>query len=165
MLSNVKFVQEKRLIGRFFDEISQDTGKFVFSVKDTLACLEMGAVETLIVWEALDCDRYDLLNTGSGKTEVKHLTSEQAKDSSHFKDKETGAELEVQEKLALLEWLANNYKKFGCQLEFVTNKSQEGSQFCRGFGGVGGILRYQVNMAEFEEPESGSGELWSEEEW
>jgi peptide chain release factor subunit 1 len=57
MLSNVKFVQEKRLISKFFDEISQDTGKFVFSVKDTLACLEMGAVETLIVWEALDCDR------------------------------------------------------------------------------------------------------------
>lgn len=23
-------------------------------------------------------------------------------------------------------------------------RSQEGSQFCRGFGGVGGILRYQV---------------------
>lgn len=57
MLSNVKFVQEKRLISRFFDEISQDTGKFVFSVKDTLACLEMGAVEVLIVWENLDCDR------------------------------------------------------------------------------------------------------------
>ncbi len=26
----------------------------------------------------------------------------------------------------------------------MTNKSQEGSQFCRGFGGIGGILRYQV---------------------
>jgi peptide chain release factor subunit 1 len=47
-------------------------------------------VEVLIVWEALDCDRYELLNTGNGKTEVKHLTSEQAKNSDHFKDKETG---------------------------------------------------------------------------
>jgi peptide chain release factor subunit 1 len=61
-------------------------------------------------------------------------------------DKETGGELEVQEKQPLLEWLANNYKKFGCALEFVTNKSQEGSQFCRGFGGIGGILRYQVRL-------------------
>ena len=52
----------------------------------------------------------------------------------------------MQEKLALLEWLAANYKKFGCVLEFVTNKSQEGSQFCRGFGGIGGILRYQVGL-------------------
>eukprot|EP00775_Hariotina_reticulata_P005142 gene5142-5382_t len=164
MLSNVKFVQEKRLISKFFDEISQDTGKFVFSVKDTLACLEMGAVETLIVWENLDCDRYELLNTATGKTEVKHLSSEEAKNSSHFKDKETGGELEVQDKQPLLEWLANNYKKFGCALEFVTNKSQEGSQFCRGFGGVGGILRYQVNLAEMEEPsDDGSDALWSDE--
>lgn len=35
-LSNVKFVQEKRLISQFFDEISQDTGKYCFGVKDTL---------------------------------------------------------------------------------------------------------------------------------
>lgn len=28
----------------------------------------------------------------------------------------------------------------------MTNKSQEGSQFCRGFGGIGGILRYQVRF-------------------
>lgn len=52
-LANVKFVQEKRLISKFFDEISQDTGKYVSGVADTLACLEMGAVETLIVWEEL----------------------------------------------------------------------------------------------------------------
>ena len=39
-----------------------------------------------------------------------------------------------------------------CNLEFITNKSQEGSQFCRGFGGIGGILRYSVEMADFEEP-------------
>jgi peptide chain release factor subunit 1 len=166
MLSNVKFVQEKRLIGRFFDEISQDTGKFVFSVHDTLACLEMGAVETLLVWEALDCDRYDIMNTATGKADVKHLTSEQAKDSAHFKDKETGAELEVTEKQPLLEWLANNYKKFGCALEFVTNKSQEGSQFCRGFGGIGGILRYQVDLGGLEEPESGgNSDLWSDDDF
>lgn len=166
LLANVKFVQEKRLISKFFDEISQDTGKFVFSIKDTLACLEMGAVETLIVWENLDCDRYDLMNTATGKLEVKHLTSEQAKDSSHFKDKETGAELEVQEKLALLEWLASNYKKFGCALEFITNKSQEGSQFCRGFGGIGGILRYQVNLTELDEPDSDVGsDIWSDDDF
>ena len=38
------------------------------------------------------------------------------------------------------DWLAVSYKKFGCALEFVTNLSQEGSQFCRGFGGIGGVM-------------------------
>lgn len=37
-----------------------------------------------------------------------------------------------------LEWLANNYKTFGATLEIITDKSQEGSQFVRGFGGIGG---------------------------
>ena len=65
-LANVKFVQEKRLISKFFDEISQDTSKFVFGVADTLQCLEMGAVETLVVWEDLQVYRYTLMNSTSG---------------------------------------------------------------------------------------------------
>lgn len=136
---------------RYFDEISQDTGKYCFGVDDTLTCLDMGAVETLIVWENLEVNRHVLINHATNETFVKHLTPEQEKDTSHFVDKETGVELESQEKLSLLEWFANEYKRFGCQLEFVTNKSQEGSQFCRGFGGIGGILRYQVDLTEFAE--------------
>jgi len=42
--------------------------------------------------------------------------------------------------MPLLEWLAQNYKKKGAILEFVTDRSQEGSQFCKGFGGIGGVL-------------------------
>lgn len=50
----------------------------------------------------------------------------------------------------LLEWLAENFQTFGCRMQFVTNKSQEGSQFVRGFGGIGGILRYQVDFLSME---------------
>lgn len=46
--------------GRYFDEISQDTGKYCFGVDDTLKALEMGAVEILIVYENLDTMRYVL---------------------------------------------------------------------------------------------------------
>ncbi|KOB58188.1 Eukaryotic peptide chain release factor subunit, partial [Operophtera brumata] len=38
---------------------------------------------------------------------------------------------------SLQNWLANNYKSFGATLEIITDKSQEGSQFVRGFGGIG----------------------------
>jgi len=76
-------------------------------------------------------------------------------DQNNFRDKESHAELEVQDKASLLEWFANEYKNFGCTLEFVTNKSQEGSQFCRGFGGIGGLLRYQLDMRTFDELSDG----------
>ncbi|CAL5084924.1 unnamed protein product [Urochloa decumbens] len=151
ILANVKFIQEKKLIGKYFEEISQDTGKYVFGVDDTLKALEMGAVETLIVWENLDINRYVLKNTATGEVVIKHMNKEQEADQSNFRDASTNAELEVQEKMSLLEWFANEYKKFGCSLEFVTNKSQEGSQFCRGFGGIGGMLRYQLDIRSFDE--------------
>ena len=210
------------MLSSFFDQISQDTGKFVFGVKDTLACLEMGAVETLILWENLEYMRYvlktpaggwaassgrcwaaavwsvglemgrgaargwvgaeacglrgvagrrvNLLAAGRaefsglnspappllhppppGVEDVKYLSKEQETQAQHFKDKESGADLDVVDKQPMLEWIANSYKKFGCTLEFVTDRSQEGSQFCRGFGGIGGILRYSVDLTEFEE--------------
>lgn len=46
--------------------------------------------------------------------------------------------MELVESIQLLEWLANNYKDFGAALEIVTDRSQEGAQFVRGFGGIGG---------------------------
>ncbi len=145
-------MQEKRLLSSFFDQISQDTGKFCFGVRDTLSCLEMGAVETLIVYENLEITRL-VYKTPEGSTDVKYLTKEQEGDGEHYQDPKTGQSLDIVEKAPMLEWLAENYKQFGCALEFVTNKSQEGSQFCRGFGGMGGVLRYAVDMADFEEEE------------
>jgi peptide chain release factor subunit 1 len=145
-LANVKFIQEKKLINRYFDQISQDTGKFCFGVEDTLRALEMGAVETLICWENLDIQRFVLKNHTTGEEKILHLTSEQEKDMTHFTDKETGVELELEENMPFLEWLANNYKNFGATLEIITDRSQEGSQFVRGFGGIGGMLRYKVDF-------------------
>ena len=78
----------------------------------------------------------------------RYLSPEQAKEDKHFKllDKETGIEskLEVECKESFVEWLAENYKQYGCSLDFITDNSQEGSQFVRGFGGIGGIIRWQV---------------------
>lgn len=125
----------------------------------------MGAVETLIVWESLDVNRYTLMNTVTGETETKVMTREQEQAPGAFKDEASGAELEVQAKAPLLEWLADSYKKFGCQLEFVTNKSQEGSQFCRGFGGIGGLLRYAVDLTQFEGGlDDDDGPVWDSDE-
>eukprot|EP00889_Picochlorum_renovo_P008823 jgi/Picre1/35853/NNA_003313.t1 len=109
----------------------------------------MGAVETLIVWENLEITRL-VYKTPDGAQDVKYLSKEQEGDGEHYQDSD-GSTLEVVDKMPLLEWLAENYKQFGCKLEFVTNKSQEGSQFCRGFGGIGGILRYSVDTADFDD--------------
>lgn len=146
-LSNVKFVQEKKLIGKYFEEISQDTGKVCYGIDDTLKALELGAAETLIVYENLDVTRH-VLKSSSGSDVVIHTTKSQEENRELFMDKETGAEMEVSEQQSFLEWLAESYKDFGATLEFVSDKSSEGNQFVKGFGGIGAILRYKVNFEQ-----------------
>lgn len=151
-LANVKLVQEKKLLQRYFDEISQDTGKYCFMVGDTLQALELSSVETLIVWENLSVNRITVRNTGTNEEKVLYLTPEQESNASHFHDTSSGVsvELEIIDRIPLVEWLANEYKKFGANIEFVTDRSQEGSQFCKGFGGIGGLLRWRVDFSDID---------------
>ncbi|KAI0648350.1 peptide chain release factor eRF/aRF subunit 1 [Trametes meyenii] len=163
-LSNVKFVQEKRLIQKYFDEISQDTGKYCFGIDDTLKALELGAVETLIVWENLDITRYVLRNA-AGEEIIVHANKDQEKDREKFIDKSTGLEMEKAiEPQPLLEWFAEKYKEFGANLEFVTNRSQEGAQFVKGFGGIGGLLRYKVDFTNLQSVDDDEDEFMSDDE-
>jgi peptide chain release factor subunit 1 len=149
-LGAVKLMKEKKLLQKYMEEISQDTGKYCFMVDDTLSALELGAVEDLIIYENLDINRFELRNQSTSETTVVHLNPEQEANDSFFHDAETGAELETIEKEPLVEWFANNYKQFGCNLEFVTDKSGEGTQFVKGFGGIGGILRWKVDFTELQ---------------
>ncbi len=52
-----------------------------------------------------------------------------------------------------VDWIACNYKNYGCNLIFVSNSTSEGTQFVDGFGGIGGILRYELNLEYFDEEE------------
>nr|QUV72240.1 eukaryotic peptide chain release factor subunit 1 [Pythium aphanidermatum] len=149
-LANVKFVQEKRLICKYMEEIAQDSGKYCFGIGDTMKALDMGAVETLIVWEDLPHHRLTLRNETTSTESFKILSPAEETIQSNFIDSETGSKLEIVDRVPLVEWFANNYKDFGTTLEFVTAKSQEGSQFCKGFGGIGGILRWKVDFMELD---------------
>lgn len=163
-LANVKFVQEKKLIQKYFDDISQDTGRYCFGIEDTLKALELGAVETLIVWENLDITRYVLRNA-AGEEIIIHANKDQEKDREKFLDKSTGLEMEqATEPASLLEWFAEKYKDFGANLEFVTNRSQEGAQFVKGFGGIGGLLRYKVDFQTLGNAEDDEDEFYDSDE-
>ncbi|VUG18194.1 SUP45 [Brettanomyces bruxellensis] len=144
-LSNVKFIQEKKLINSFFDEISQDTGKFCYGIDDTLKALELGACDVIIVWEGLTTVRYTLKNA-DGEEVIKNINPDTPKDE-FLKDSD-GSEMEIVSEKPFLEWLAESYKDYGTTLEFVTDRSSEGAQFVKGFGGIGAMLRYKVNFEQ-----------------
>lgn len=147
-LAGVKLVQEKKLLQSFFDQIAMDTQQYCFGVVDTIRCLEAGAVETLICFEDLAMKRYVITKnkgTEEEQVEVHNMTVEQAlKQNIHAQEAgKTQNEIEEED---FVDWLAQNYQKFGCTLELITDRSQEGTQFVRGFGGIGGILRYKMDV-------------------
>lgn len=154
-LEGVKFISEKKLITRFFDEIATDSNKLSIGLDDTLKALELGAVETLILFEGLDYTRYVLTHPITRNVKVIHLRKDDEKRSDFITTEgtENGTEIEYEktEAMPLLEWFANNYTNFGATLEFVSDRSQEGSQFVKGFGGIGAFLRYPIDLQEYEE--------------
>ena len=94
-----------------------------------------------------------------------HTNKEQEKDRERFIDKSTGIEMEQSaEPQSLLEWFAEKYKGFGANLEFVTNRSQEGAQFVKGFGGIGGLLRYKLDLANLASVDDEEDEFYDTDE-
>ena len=136
-------------------------GQVCYGVEQTLKALEAGAVETLIVFENLEDTRW-VLKTSDGAEIVLITNKLQEQNREQFMDKETGQEMDVVDQAPFLEWLAEKYKDFGATLEFVSDRSSEGNQFVKGFGGVGAMLRYVLNfeqMADDDEDEFYDGEL------
>ena len=146
-LSNVKLVQEKNILKKYFDEIARDTGKYCFGVKETIHSLESGCCDLIICWEELDINRYILKDPISQVEQILFLTKNDEDNKNHFIN--NNSEMEVIEKISLLEWLIEHHENFGAKIELISNRSSEGSQFTKGFGGIGGILRYQIEQELF----------------
>ena len=147
-LGNVKYIQEKKLIAKFFEEINVDSPKVVFGVEDTMKMLEMSAVDLLVIWENLEYIRITLKDpTTEGSPTILYMKKEAlAQDAKTYKEPKSGIDYQVIEVATLNEWLIENYKKFGSRLQFISDRSQEGFQFVKGFGGCGGFMRYSTNM-------------------
>ncbi len=91
------------------------------------------------------------LKSSSGVEVTLHTNKLQEQNREQFMDKESGQEMEVVNQMPFLEWLAEHYKDFGATLEFVSDRSSEGNQFVKGFGGIGAILRYKVNFEQLQD--------------
>jgi peptide chain release factor subunit 1 len=156
-LANVKFIEEKKLISKYFEEIALDTGMIVFGVDDTLHSLEIGALDMLMCYENLEINRYEIRNPQTDEIVIHNLNKDQEKDPKYFKDAKSGIDLDVVSCVPLSEWLCEHYTDYGAKLEFITDKSQEGYQFVNGFGGIGGFLRFKIEMAEVDYDKDDNG--------
>ena len=65
------------MIGKFFENISLDTGLIVFGVDDTMKALDLGALETMMLFENIEVMRYEIKNPVKNETKVYLLNATQ----------------------------------------------------------------------------------------
>jgi peptide chain release factor subunit 1 len=126
----------------------------VFGVADTMNAIQMSAVEKVLLYEDIEITRFEIRNPATDETRTYYLNKNQEKDPKYFKDPKTGADLEIVTQESLADWLTVNYQHFGAKIELITDKTQEGTQFVQGFGGIGGFLRYKIDVDELPDMEN-----------
>jgi len=72
-LANVRFVEEKKMISTFFEQISLDTGMVVFGVNDVMQALLMSAIDKVILYEEIEITRFEVKNPVKGDTKIYYL--------------------------------------------------------------------------------------------
>jgi len=127
-------VQEQEVLGRFFDEIARE-GTYCFGVEETMYAVTSGLVETLVLWKNLPHVLCEMVLGEEKKTIYYHPDA--APD---------GGDWTVVLSVPLLDWILEHYKEFGVTLQLVSDQSSIGSQFVKGFGGIGGFLRFEMDL-------------------
>lgn len=142
-LKSLRIVSEKRLVTRFLTMLARDSENCCIGVDDTIRALELGAVETILVWDGLKVWR---LCTQSPHTGEERITYGRAEDTrtGELVCHQSGAKVDIVDTISLVDWLIEQHRGFGAKLEFLTDGSREVHQFCRAFSGLGGLLRYKV---------------------
>nr|UXY88327.1 eukaryotic release factor 1 [Cryptomonas curvata] len=145
VLANSKFIKEKKIVTSFFEEIAKNSGKYVFGFDDTLKNLEAGIIDKLLCWENLKKVRVVFYNTKTKIKNTEFLDEKELSSITNGKNFKIKNELEIIEKELFLDWVVNNRKSFGLNVCLISDCTPEGDQFIKGFGGIGGILRYEIN--------------------
>jgi len=137
-LGNLKFTHEHKVISRLFEEINLD-GHYALGVDDTMYALTSGLLDTLLIWNDLRYMRWELVKSGGSATKVLYLQEDK-------EPLEDISDWTVKSKMAVLDWVLEYYSDFGAQIELVSDQTDVGAQFVKGFGGLAGLLRYQTEL-------------------
>lgn len=144
-LTNIKFVREDKLLTDFFHRIGNDQDRVCYGKNDTLYALEAGAIDKLLLWTESPIRRILAYNNNTGKDEILYLNKNEQLDVNY----------EIKYDIEFIEWILDidenkipNYKQYGIVIELISNKTQLGSQFIHGFGGIGGLLRFNLEYPQ-----------------
>ncbi|MFQ5907510.1 MAG: peptide chain release factor aRF-1 [Thermoplasmata archaeon] len=140
-LADIDLMREKRLVQSFLDQVRRpDGGLAVYGEEEVRKALGLGAVDVFMISEGLRQVRLEVRCPNCG-----HRGHETTKSGEPGPCPECGSEVDVEDRADVVEELTALAQSVGTRVEFISVESEEGALFGRTFGGLGGLLRFQVS--------------------
>jgi peptide chain release factor subunit 1 len=149
LLSEVRYVEEKKLFQDFLYEIGHDTGLATYGEEEVRKNLDRGAVKLLLLSEDLNKTRinFECTNCGNIMTQTldsaKIVTAEETIVARALVcAKCSNSTLTITEKKDLIDNLTQIAEKTNTDVELISTRTEEGIQLKESFGGIAAILHY-----------------------
>ncbi|MHA1522115.1 MAG: peptide chain release factor aRF-1 [Promethearchaeota archaeon] len=149
-LENLRYVKERKIFNRFMAEIAKDTDMAVYGEIPVRKGLKMGAVDTLILSEAVEKSRVTV-TCGQCKYEEQHTIH--PKEIRNFTEKYrikhcpecNSTSFQVSREMDIIEDLGKLAEDQGTKVEIFSTETEEGNMLISTFGGIAGILRFKMS--------------------
>ena len=162
ILADNMILTEKVILSKLFNNISMNK-MYSIGPDQIMIALEAGAIEDLIIWDKMTIRRIEYErsdnnnnnnNNNNNKDKVKFLPVYRyysAEKKINGYEVIGGIEYKLKSNISLAEWLMELGNISGTRIHIVSNSSSEGAQFVSGFGGIGGILRWEMDFSLIED--------------
>ncbi|MCF2139055.1 MAG: peptide chain release factor aRF-1 [Candidatus Lokiarchaeota archaeon] len=150
-LQNLRYVQERKIFGKFMEEISRDTDMAIYGEKEVRKALEAGAVDVLILSEGLNKSRVTITCEQCGYNE--HHTID-PRDILNFTEKYrithcpkcNSTSFQVSDEIDIIEDLGKIAEVQGTHVKIFSTETEEGTMLISTFGGIAALLRYKLSF-------------------
>jgi peptide chain release factor subunit 1 len=147
-LRQIRYVEEKKIMQKFLQEIGQDTGLVTYGEDEVRKYLKGGIVDTLILSEDLNslrvtvkCSNCDYVKKETVKS---HVVPEEHNINGSACPKCSVPTLSVTDVTDLIDDLAEMAEETGADVEVLSGETEEGQMLKKSFGGIAAILRYKA---------------------
>jgi peptide chain release factor subunit 1 len=139
-LENLGIMKEKKIMARFMDELRKsDGGLAVYGEVQTREAMKIGALDTLLISEAMEKTVAEYLCPKCGKKGKQTMNS-----GDRVKCPDCTAEANVIKTEDIVNDLYELADAYGTKVEMISDVSEEGEMLMKAFNGMAGILRYRT---------------------
>ena len=138
-LEELDIIKEKRVMNRFMEEVRSDKGLAIYGENEVKRALEMGAVDTLILSDALRRYKIKISCPSCGYSGEMVVD-----DTENIKCPACSSSVIIEDKKDILEEYSDMADQSSTKVEIISKDTEEGNILMKAFGGIAGILRYRI---------------------